>query len=171
MIRGSYSGRMKGAFIQKERKRSRISYYLEKARKDIKQIKNRELLMAGLGLYWGEGGKKDSRVRFFNSDPLIIKFIIKWFREVLDLSDDRYIMRVTVNITHKKRLREINEYWSKITCIPIKQFRNPTLIRSKNKKSYKNHSQHYGTLCIGISKSSDLFYQIMGLITAMSEAA
>jgi len=169
MVKGGYSGRLKGAHIQKESKQKKIRYYTEKGRQDIQQIKKRELLIAGLALYWGEGSKKDSRVRFCNSDPVIIKFIMRWFREILNVAEDRFIMHVMINRIHKERLNDVNIYWSKETSISIEQFRKPVLIKSKNEKIYENHFHHYGTLTIGIAKSSDLFYQIMGWLEALGK--
>ncbi len=169
MVKGGYSGRLKGAHIQREIKRQKIRYYSERGKVDIQKIKKRELLIAGLALYWGEGSKTDSRVRFSNSDPVIVKFIMKWFREVLKVSEDRFMMRITINRVHQKRLNDVNAYWSRRTDIPIEQFRKTILIKAKNEKIYENHFQHYGTLCVGIAKSSDLFYQIMGWLEALGK--
>ncbi|HLM84215.1 MAG TPA: hypothetical protein VK254_03330 [Candidatus Bathyarchaeia archaeon] len=169
MVKGGYLGRLKGAHIQREIKQQKIQYYSEKGKIDIQQIKKRELLIAGLALYWGEGSKTDSRVRFSNSDPVIVKFIMKWFREVLKVSEDRFMMRITINRVHQKRLNDVNAYWSRKTDIPIEQFRKTILIKAKNEKIYENHFQHYGILCIGIAKSSDLFYQIVGWLKALGE--
>jgi len=169
MVRGGYSGRLKGAHIQKEGKQQKIRYYIEKGKQDIQRIKKRELLIAGLALYWGEGSKKDSRVRFCNSDPVIIKFIMKWFREILNVEEGRFIMHVMINQIHKERLNDVTMHWSKETGISIEQFRKSVLIKSKNEKIYENHFHHYGTLTIGIAKSSDLFYQIMGWLVALGK--
>jgi transcriptional regulator with XRE-family HTH domain len=167
MVIGGYSGRLKGASIQKEQKRSKINYYLREGEKNIGVLSDRELAVAGIALYWGEGGKKDSRVRFYNSDYLVIRFIMTWFRKVLGVREEDFIMRVTVNGIHEERIDEINNYWSRITNIPMNQFGKAILIKTKNKKVYENHFQHYGTLCVGIKKSSTLFYKIMGLIKAL----
>ena len=152
MVKGGYSGRLKGAHIQKENKQQKIRYYFEKGKQDIRQIKKQELLIAGLALYWGEGSKKDPRVRFSNSDPVIIKFVMRWFREILNVAEGRFIMRIMINRIHKERLNDVNMHWSKETGIPIEQFRKSILIKSKNEKIYENHFHHYGTLCIGIAK-------------------
>ncbi|HAT74133.1 MAG: hypothetical protein US30_C0006G0030 [Candidatus Moranbacteria bacterium GW2011_GWF2_36_839] len=170
MVMGGYVGRLKGANIQRKLKQERISFYNKQGKKEIEHLQKRELFIAGLALYWGEGGKRDSRARFYNSDHLIIAFIMRWFREILGVSDDRFIMYVTINQSHKERLSDIIEYWSKITKISTEQFRRPILIKSKNKKVYENHSRHYGTLCVSISRSSKLFYQIKGWLIALGES-
>jgi hypothetical protein len=169
MVRGGYSGRLKGAHVQKESKQKKIRYYTEKGKQDILQISKRELFIGGLALYWGEGSKKDPRVRFSNSDPMIIKFIMRWFREILKVAEDRFIMRVTINKIHKEGLDDVSTYWSKESGIPTEQFRKSILIKAKNEKIYENHFQHYGTLSVGIAKSSGLFYQIMGWLEALGK--
>ena len=134
-------------------------------------LREKELFVAGLGLYWGEGSKSSSGVRFCNSDPAAIDFAMKWFKKSLRIGEDRFLMYVSINEIHKKRLNDVIKFWSKITDISVNQFRKPILIRAKNKKFYENFSDHYGTLSIRISKSSDLLYQILGWIKALKEAA
>lgn len=168
MVKGSYEGRTAGARMQKERKQKKINDSLFKAEKDIPKLKERELFIAGLGLYWGEGAKKGS-VRFYNSDPLAAVFMMRWFREVLKIEENRFLMYININYAHKNRLKRVIEYWSKVTCVPIVQFRKPTLINSESKKIYENFSEHYGTLCIRIARSGDLLYQIHGWIKAMNK--
>jgi hypothetical protein len=171
MLRGSYKGRMIGARMQKERKERKIAEYLKRARNDIPSLSNKELLIAGLGLYWGEGAKSYSGVRFHNSDPAAIQFTMEWFKKSLKITDDRFLMYVSINEIHKERLNDVIKYWSKITKVPLSQFRKPSLIKAKNKKFYENFSEHYGTLSIRIAKSQYLLYQILGWIKALKEAA
>lgn len=169
MVRGSYKGRMMGTQIQKDKKKHNIEKYLLKGRKDISCLKKRELFIAGLGLYWGEGSKK-SAVRFYNSDPEAIKFMMKWFRDILKIEEGRFYMYININETHKGRLGTVIKYWSGVTRINIAQFRKPSLIKGKNKKVYDNFSEHYGTLCIRIARSTNLLYQTIGWIKAMYKA-
>lgn len=170
MVCGSYKGRMIGVQMQKEIKKKKIEECLLRAKQDIPSLNKKELLIAGLSLYWGEGAKNCSNVRFYNSNPLIIRFIMKWFRESLKIENNRFLLYISINEIHKERLAEVIKYWSDITMVPVDQFRAPSLIRTRNKKIYENFSCHYGTLSIRISKSKYLLYQILGWINALSEA-
>jgi hypothetical protein len=167
MLKGSYAGRIKGARMQKERKEKKIHYYIEKGLKEIGKLNKREFFIAGLSLYWGEGSKKRPATNFYNSDPLIIKFMIKWFKEIFHIENERFLMYVTINKIHRRRLTKVIKYWSEITNIPIAQFRKPILIKAKNKKIYENFESHYGTLCVRIAKSTELYYQILGYLNAL----
>ena len=95
---------------------------------------------------------------------------MKWFRESLRVEEERFLMYININEIHAKRLSEIAEYWSKITGISTKQFRKPTLIKTKNRKIYENFSEHHGTISIRIAKSKYLLYQILAWIKALGEA-
>lgn len=168
--KGSYRGRMKGALTQRKRKEEKILKLERKALSVIKRINASELLIAGLSLYWGEGNRKNPGVRFFNSDPEIIKFIMKWFRNTWKLKNDRFLIYISINEIHRERISNVIGFWSKITGIPKDQFKKPIFIKTANKKVYGNFNQHYGTLSIRISKSTDLYYEIMALIKALSTA-
>ena len=168
MVAGGYRGRLKGARIQKERKERKIEYYLREGRKTIKPLNRSELLIAGLSLYWGEGGRKSPGVRFYNSDPDIVKFIIKWFKIIFKITNERFLIYIMINEIHRDRLNDVKRYWIKITGIPERQFRKIILIKAKNKKVYENFNQYFGTLNIRLTKSTDLYYRIMGLIKALN---
>lgn len=161
--------KVEGAHMQRDRKQQRIQSSIREAREDVKKISDRERFLTGVGLYWGEGGKKDGGIRFYNSDPAIIRFIMCWFRESLHVSEERFSLYVLINIAHEKRLGAVLEYWSKVTGVPKEQFGKPILARVKNKKVYENVNQHCGTLCVRVRKSSDLFYRIMGYVTALGD--
>ena len=46
-------------------------------------LTDRDLLVAGLALYAGEGAKTDGAVKFANSDPRMIAFFLRWLRSLL----------------------------------------------------------------------------------------
>lgn len=168
MIRGSYKGRLIGANLQRVKKIKKIQECAEKAKEDMICLSGRDLFIAGLGLYWGEGSKKDS-VRFYNSDPNAVMFMMRWFREVMEIEDERFLMYININQIHKRRISAVIKYWSEVTNVAVGQFRKPFLIKTKNKKEYDNFSRHYGTLCVRISKSSTLLYQILEWIKFMNK--
>jgi hypothetical protein len=57
---------------------------LEQLRKEglerIGTLSDREFLVAGLGLYAGDGGKGDMAVEFANSNPALVGFHCRWLR-------------------------------------------------------------------------------------------
>lgn len=170
MIKGSYKGRMIGARMQYERRLKKMKEWEEIGAEQIGKLSNRDLLIAGIALYWGEGTRKRRVVRFSNSDPEMIKFMIRFFRKIWKINKKRFTGSLGINKIHKNRIEEVESYWSKITKIPREQFIKTTLIKAKNKKNYENFSIHYGTFTIRIRKSAELYYEIMGLLKGLVKA-
>ncbi|TSC88015.1 MAG: Uncharacterized protein G01um10147_246 [Microgenomates group bacterium Gr01-1014_7] len=135
----------------------------------LSSLTEREFLIAGLALYWGEGHKKSrNRVGFCNSDPKMIKFLILWLVKYLGVKLADLRCRVGINVIHTKREQVVREYWSKIIGIPLSQFNSTSFKKVNNKKIYENFNEHYGTLDIGVVKPTPLYYRIMGLIEGLA---
>jgi len=167
MIRGGYKGRMIGARAQYERRINKIKKYNKEGIKEIGKLSDRDLLIAGLALYWGEGSKKRRGISLSNSDPRVLQLAIKFFQKIFHVKKNELTGYIGINQIHKNRIEEVEEYWSKVTKIPRNQFTKTTLIKAKNKKNYSNFSIHYGTLTIKVRKSADLYYRVMGLIEGL----
>ncbi|MEK7519492.1 MAG: hypothetical protein AAB565_01770 [Patescibacteria group bacterium] len=168
MIKGGYEGRLKGARMQYEQRIEREKEFREHGLKKIGRLSERDFLIAGTALYWGEGQKKGREVRVSNSDPELIRFIINWFKKIWGVTSDRLTAFIIINKVHKRRLKKVEGYWVKVTNIPKKQFTKTTLINAKNRKNYSNFSDHYGTLTVRIRKPVLLHHQIIGSIKGLN---
>lgn len=166
-LKGRELGRIKSLII----KRNQRKVYLEKfkilGKEEFLYLSKKELLVAGLALYWGKGGKSNHRVEFCNSDPRIIIFMEKWLEECFGVRKENLKAVVGINELHLNRETIVKEYWSKITNIPLTQFRKTSFKKALNKKIYDNFDSHYGTLSILVAKSSKLYYEILGLIEGL----
>lgn len=169
MITKGYSGRIKGARAQYEARINRIKDADKDGKEIIGKLSKRELLIAITALYWGEGTKKKREWALNNSDPKMVRFVIMTLKVLWNIKKERIAIDIFINEIHKKREKEIKEYWSKITGIPAGQFRKTTFIKAKNKKKYKNFPVYYGTISIKIRKGCDVYYKIMGLINGLSQ--
>lgn len=169
MVSKSYVGRMKGAVMQHQKRLERASKEERIGINEIGELSKRDLLIALTALYWGEGSKKKRELSINNSDPEMVKFLIRIFRKLFNVEKERFIFRVGINIIHKSRDKEIKEYWSNVTRISLSQFRQTVFIKAKNKKKYSNFATHYGTLRINITKSIDIYYRMMGLIKGLNK--
>jgi len=135
--------------------------------KEITQLSAKEALkkykdsffVAGLMLYWAEGDKSKQTevIKFTNSDPEMIKIMMKWFRLVCKIPKDKF--RVILHIHELHHRNSIEKFWSKITQIPLKQFQK-TQIKPMTLKHRKN-PLYKGTCAIRIG-NKDLFRKIMG---------
>ncbi len=162
-----YAGR--GVYLNKLKKRtdSKINRLQKSGIKKIGKLSNRELFLTGAVLYWAEGFKKDSQAGLGSLDPEMIKFYIKWLRVCFRYQNSDLIFRVTANISHKDRIGEIEEYWSKTLDVPLNQFQKPFFQNVKWKKTYENPNEYYGVLRVKVRKSKDFLREIHGFIEGL----
>ena len=123
------------------KKQERLEKIYQEEKKRILPLTKRDILIAGLFLYWGEGGKtKESQLCVSNTNPATIKFFIKWLG-ILGISRDEIKIRLHLykDMQEKKEI----EFWSKELVIPKTQFRK-SYIKSSNMSSitYKIKFNH-----------------------------
>jgi predicted transcriptional regulator len=136
-ISAGHRGRLLGAEWNRNQKVLRIEQAVREAKNKLRTLSKRDLLILGLGLYWGEGSKaSDGTVAIVNSDPFIILLMIRWFQECWGVSKDRLQPRVFISDTHKDREEVITKYWIKVLGIPRTQFRRMIFL-DKGKKMHK----------------------------------
>lgn len=143
----------------------------DKAKSEIKKLNGNELFLTGLSLYWAEGFKNisEGRIGFCNSDPRMIKYMMYWFRNILKIPDSDFTLRAEFNIAHSERQKEIENYWSELTGIPLLQFNKPYFQKTILLRNYPNKNTYYGVLRIRIRKSSHLLAKFRGWIEGLSE--
>lgn len=169
-IKGGELGRLKGALMQKKRRLEKIKKAKKEGRRYFQRLTNREMFIAGLALYWAEGSKKTREVRICNSDPKLISFMINWLTTCFDIKKEEITGNVGINEIHKQRDSEVKKYWSKITGIPLSQFRKTSFKKVKNRKTYRNFNNHYGTFTITVLRATRIYYKIMGFIHGLAKA-
>ncbi len=140
----------------------------EKGIKDIGKLSERDLLIAGIALYWGEGfkNKHEHRLGFCNSDPDMINFYIKWLKKAFGINGADLIARLTLNESYKEKASEIEAYWSSITEIPKKQFAKTFYQKTKWRKQYSSNNYH-GVLRLHVKSSLNHLLLMKGLIKGL----
>lgn len=136
------------------------------AEKNINHLSKRELFLIGVSLYWAEGGKTGSIVRFSNSDPAAIKIMMKFFRDICKIPESKF--RGYIHIHPHLSVKKAEKYWSDISRISLKQFYktyNKINKASKNKKD----SLPFGTFDVYIC-STELFLKIKGWTNGIIKA-
>ena len=168
-IASGHKGRMMGMEANKKKKEIRIAIAKKEAEKKVKSLSKQELFWVGLGLYWGEGVKAaSSSTAIVNSDPRVIKVMIRWFTECWDLHKTRLQPRVYISDLHRDREEEISRYWVKTLDLPRTQFRQMVFL-DKGKKIYENRNVYYGVLTLRIEKGGDLKYKILACIDRIAD--
>lgn len=107
----------------RHKRESRWMEVRKRAAKDIGTLNKREMLIAGLFLYWGEGTKtSEANTSLSNTDPAMIKFFIQWL-ELLGVPKNR--LRVYVHLYSDMDVQKELRYWSKTLGLPLSSFRKP----------------------------------------------
>lgn len=135
-----------------------------RGRQDLGKMTKRDLLLLGLGLYWGEGYKRGSQEwGFTNSDPKIIRTILVWLREYYGVSTERIIARLTINLRYESQAERLIDMWAQKTEIPLAQFGKSTFISGYN-SSKLNDDTYRGTLRIKVRRGTSLRRRILASI-------
>jgi len=168
MLYGSYRGRIIAAQLKKQEKAVRVLRMQNEGRGLLSAITSRDFFVFGLGLYWGEG-TKNGRVKFTNSNPILIKLFIRWVQEIWKIPTTELTFLILINLKHKHRLPEVLKYWSGILHVAESQFIKPTLVKSKVRKDYTDFPKYYGTIQVHVKKSTNLLYKIHGALKKIGE--
>jgi hypothetical protein len=146
-----------------ERRKREIERIIANAQQDIKTpINNQAYQLFGAALYWAEGNKK-KHFAITNSDPLLIKFMVNWLHDILDIGPEN--IKAYLNIHSGQEGKEMIKFWSSLTGIPIKNF-GKIYIKPKN-KSYKKNDLYYGTIKIIVNRGTDLRIRVFAWISSI----
>jgi transposase len=131
----------------------------------IRELSDREVIIAGAIAYWCEGSKskpyrRSEQLDFINSDPQLISFFLR-FLTVAGVSRDRLVCRL--HIHESADVTAAQQFWLDLTGLPAEQFRRPTLKRHNPKTVRKNTGESYhGCLIIKVRRSAKLYRQVEG---------
>lgn len=131
---------------RKEQKKIQKEEIKERTRamvKDMSFSQNTKKLLCAL-LFWAEGAKNTSEIKFSNSDPYMIQVFLHLLRTTFEINESKLHAIVHIHSYHNDN--EIKCFWSGVTKIPLEQFyrsyKKPHTGKRK-KKDYKG--------CINIS--------------------
>ncbi len=127
----------------------------------LKSLSDRDLLISGFFLYWGEGSKtKSYSVALTNTNPKMLVFFIRWL-EFFNVPREK--LRVKLHLYSDMKVKEQISFWSKTLDIPTSQFRNSYIKESKfSSISYKNGFGH-GTCSVIVEDKSIASQILIGL--------
>ncbi len=157
--------------------RNRASEIQSKARLEVRELTNNDLLLIGVALYWAEGYKRLKRVNgreitahsvsLTNSDPEIVSSFIQFLCKSLGVDREKIVieMRLFEHIDANKAI----EYWSHITGLSRSQFRKPLYpVSSASKGKRPKNRLPYGTVQVIVSDTK-LFHRLLGLIQGLKD--
>lgn len=140
------------------------------AKNEVGALSNRDLFVAGIALYWGEGFKKDHLAGLATTDKNIAMFYITWLKRCFNVTSDRLILRVTINEMKKHLAEGIINWWSSQLGIDTSQFSKPYFQKSQWKKEYESENEYHGVIRIKVRRSINILRKIMGYIEGLYTA-
>lgn len=153
--------------ITRQRQREvRLNSIYNYEKKCWNKLNHRELLLAGIFLYWGEGGKRmNGPITINNTDPNVLKFALYWMLKGLGIAKEN----IKVDLHLYSDMSENDEllYWSKELGIPIPFFRKP-YIKKSSKLAIDQKCFGHGT-CGLVVNDIRLKEKIMMSIRAISD--
>lgn len=169
LINNKSLGQKRGSLVAAANKRAQRAKNISTARtegiKDLGNISVRDSFIAGLALYVAEGTKRDGHVAFSNSDPRLIKFMTKWFRDYLHCDKDK--IRARIWIHESLSVNQALRFWSDISTVPKNQFIKTYIVRNKaDSKKIRKNIHEYG-VCTVYFSNSQKSRQLAGWINAL----
>jgi hypothetical protein len=144
-----------------KKKQTRLENVYEVVKKDIGRLSDRELFLAGLFLYWGEGYKTAATTTgLANTDPSMLRLFIKWLKIIKAPTEK---IKVRIHIYSDMDKDKTIDYWKKELGLPKYCFGQVYVKKSQLVGlSYKNGFGH-GTCNIVIYNRDLAEYVIAGL--------
>ncbi len=133
----------KSADTKHRQKLSRISASESIAQKEIGKLTKRDIFIAGVALYIGEGSKTQNIVRLVNSDVRVLCLFLRWLDT---LGVPRSHVKARVHAYPTTDLKKAVEYWSNQIQLPVSQFQRPCVDRRLDKDKKRAGTHEWGTL-------------------------
>ena len=169
--RGSVEGLIRRNKNQTALAKKRAEGIRALAKKEVNDLINNKLFLTGVSLYWAEGYKKGAygskwkAVDFVNSDPELVKIMVRFFRNICLVKSEKIKVQL---IAHKNiDIDKSVDYWSTLVNIPKTQFIKTCCSVNKSSKNKRNrNSLTHGTVHIRINDVK-LFFRIIGWIDGL----
>ncbi len=119
------------------KKEKRLMKVYHEAKKRLLPLSERELLLFGLSLYWGEGLKaSSSQISFSNSDPKMARFYLYWLTDIIGISKEK--IKVRLHLYKDMDIEKEVKYWARNLKLPRLQFNKPYIKKTTLKSvAYK----------------------------------
>ena len=113
----------------RRKREKRLSEIFKEEKERVCLLNNRELYIAGLMMYWGEGLKAtQSTVGVTNTDPEVLVFSVTWLCECYGVN--RHDLRIKLHMYSDMDREETSKYWSRLLGLPLSQFVKPYIKES-----------------------------------------
>ncbi len=131
--------RLRSSITNRNRRIERERIVFEESSKLFNILISDRFFVAGLCLYWAEGGKKSGTFQFVNSDPEMVTFMIEWIEKFMGVSRGNLKYRLFIHRLYAEEKCEV--YWANLIGISSEMFfptiYKPTIHSIKKNPLYK----------------------------------
>jgi hypothetical protein len=125
----------------RKKKEVRLQQFYNEQKQFLLPLSKRELFLAGIFLYWGEGKKTSfTEVSVSNTDPSMIKFFITWIVNSLKVPRDK--IKIQLHLYKNMEVKKEIDFWSNTLNFPENQFNKPYIKESSSLRI--NHKGGFG---------------------------
>jgi transposase-like protein len=148
----AYNRQLSGTAVQAANRRADRIAYQEEGRSLA--LRADSCHVAGCMLYWAEGEKDRNALRFYNSDPEMVRFFVFFLKKYFDLRDEE--IKITCNLfaDHVQRQREIEQFWLEVAQLPEYSLgKSYVNAYSKHSKKKRTNRLPYGTVRVTVCRT------------------
>jgi transposase-like protein len=148
----AYNRQLSGTAVQAANRRAERVVYQEAGRRLARRAESCHV--AGCMLYWAEGEKDRNSLRFYNSDPEMVRFFVFFLRKYFELQDDE--IKITCNLfaDHVQRQCEIEQFWLDVAQLSTRSLgKSYVNAYSKYSKKKRINRLPYGTVRITVCRT------------------
>jgi len=141
----AYNRQLSGTAIQAANRRAERVAYQEAGRQLA--LQRDSCHVAGCMLYWAEGEKDRNALRFYNSDPEMVRFFVFFLKKYFDLRDEEIKISCSLFTDHLQRQREIEQFWLDVAQLSERSLcKSYVNVYSKHSKKKRINRLPYGTV-------------------------
>jgi hypothetical protein len=160
--RSRAAARRRGPNVLERRKADEIATLLEEGRARVGLLSERDLLIAGVALYAGEGSKRDGAVCFTNADARMVSLFCRWLRRFFEIDETR--LRVRLYLHAGLDVEAATAHWAAVAAVRPTQFRKPYRAVADPTRRSTKHPMGIASVTYSCSKTHR---QVMGLVAAL----
>jgi hypothetical protein len=146
------NGRTKSAITNKAKRLEREKDALTKARVTFNKFVNHPLFIPGVILYWAEGARKAGVFQFVNSDPNMVKLMLKWIDLFMEI--DKNELRYRLFMHEPYRNENCEKFWAHFLNVSENLFQKTILKPTPHK--VKKNPNYKGCFRVTIGKKHNL---------------
>jgi hypothetical protein len=112
-----------------KKRQDRLDIFQKEEAQKCLPLTDKELFIAGLFLYWGEGNKLiRNAISINNTDPTVVQFALFWMIHSLKVPKNK--IKVFIHLYSDMDIKQEIKYWSTLLKMPISSFSKPYIKKS-----------------------------------------